>query len=1073
MLGLPLQFRLRADIPGGKGVHVLQYHPQDGRFFSKLWNIDGIQLHQIRPRRLKDQNSKTSFAGEDFVPLCSTKSQTFDSDTLIRDKISSETPSVDNERCESHSKLPAGQAQFGQVLSKLETTVRTFPTDILAWLALADAQKGIEGQTSMIQTTWTADKFKESFTSRKKACNALAQVQIAVLEKAQRAHPANKDSAALALARLRLAGQHGLLSRTELMDEWYRVLRYAEKSNDEARSIETWTQFAEWRISEGGYATHEILNVFATAFEQLRAKIDGPSTVSATKALLKLQLTLYAVLHGAGYPALASAVAQAQFELVFGLPPGVETLPWSEQLSRLREFWESECPRLGEPAAHGWSQSDGVQQSRTWNACAASQRSDDGLRRSNGFSDLSLDDSIDEAIQQQRRLSQRRHLPSRVSDVPDLAAGEGEVDPYSIVFFRDVEAFLIPSVTPEQILPMVFRFLGLPSNLFSVSSKQPQVVNLVESFWPEHLRHRQQVQRAAGGLRFDIVNGEPMEKERVSSLTNPSQCPVGSGFVGSFCDLLWPSYKGIELQWQADSATQVNIEFLGTLATLRPSVGLHHLRTKLIEISQGPQAAAETVKGLLASQEDDWLLWRAFAFLQRLAGKLKSARKVYRSCLASAELRNHSAAIWLQWIELELEFSRPEMALRVLAEASRHAFSGGIEVGVHCNLDQHTSVGEILRAKQNIQGLIESQCNPSVEITISAGWLAYLSASPDERLSSAIAATKKSVAHYNNSAASAIEARVHQVYASLFRILRHHLDGVSPIYRPVEVRQVLLEALDRYPHDTSFLMLLAAHESRFKIEGVVRRTIAECVLPSSQNVALEQSCYDLSRQYRTVALSEHRQSTAEVNQPLDKNVTGGEAGRIQCPSIHVWLAAIYVELQINAHRVNANQVRSMFEHAIQRCNDSSGIERPGDLCTLWTAYLSFELRFVLLVQSQQPYCSFSDEGKFLSAAVHANKGNRRLRSQYRRRCRMLGKLLSERAKGVFYRAIAQVPWHREIHLWAFESPFRFAFSLRELLQIASVMSNERDLRIYGDVGQLLNEEDPLDTDPDASLDRYA
>ncbi|CAO1619863.1 unnamed protein product [Jaminaea pallidilutea] len=884
-------------------------------------------------------------------------------------------------------------------LGQLDRQTHGQPEDITAWLQLADIQRDISGP-EMEQ-----DETKAGTDSHRHRRQGLAQVQLSILDKGKRAAPGNRQALELDLARLSLITEDGLMPREDVVKEWRKILdRFGRcDSNSTAENVgkaaAVWRSYLAWRTSDGAFAVDDIVDVYSDAFQSL----NQDSTTTSQGALLKLQRSLCETLRSSGYPARAFAIQQAQLEYSTACPLALHTAPWQDQMLALERFWDSEVPRLGEEGASGWKHwIDG-------SVLCVSQSRDDVVQ-SNQTSLLPQkarsQDAIDRWVAHQRRLTARRSQPARTTDLEDLRVGEGEVDPYSVIFFSDVKPFLVRGADRNAVLDSALAYLGLDGALVS-SAATSHSVSCLNYIWPDRLQLNDSIQQQSERA-FDIIGGEAMEKQRTSLLSQPHRCPLQGGSApASPCELLWPRLHGVgAFHDVVDTTACVIAKRILTSISDEQSTTEQLLRIKLTEKLEGAKAAAELNKSLLAASEDSWPLWRAYASLQRTQGKHKAARRVYTSCLqqAAGSLQDGlPSEIWIEWLELELEAGQHSVPTGVLQLAYRYDFSfvpDAASSALELPPSSWTSA-ELLQAKQRIRAAGIADEN----VAACAAWLECLNAAVDQQISAAIQTLESIIADQRSTPFT------HRLYTAMLRIIAYHLSAPKPVYQPGRVRQALLAAVSAFPTDTSFLCQLAAHEARFKIEGVLKRTIDEVVLPSKP---------------RTLVKGARLQSSDEESQP----------------PVMPWLMAFYCELHINRDVINDQRVRSLLERAV----DYSIETRRSN--SLWRLYLGFELRLVLCSPEGRKLDSKDDE----TADGHSQQkeGKRR-----RQRAHRIVRRLEQRAKGIFYRAISHCPWDRELYLTAFEMPFRACFSSSELHQLARVMSDERGLRVYGRVEDLL------------------
>lgn len=1056
VLGLPPQLRINKESSrhsSGRGLEVTSGSGSSTASHSLLVEV---RVNSGPGRRLRTDAASYSSEEQkkDFIPL--EKQFSRPKGSLYQDPFEALETRVDESTSSSgesdddlNSPYVAG-SELREELVTLDNQTRSQPADISAWLKLAHLQaKVLEAEAS-----WNSSSIAERSGAPMNNLfrldrRGLADVQLSIIDKALQAHPKNRQSIRLRLGRLQHVVANGLWDLDEIRSEWHRLLATFDgkgTQSDQAtaqEAVTVWTQYAVWSCSCNGQSILDIEAVLSTAFERLLGLSETSSGPIALKALVHLQILFCRILRGAGYPARAFAILQAQVEVTLAMPAEIKERSWSEQLSAFSGFWNSETLRLGEPGAPGWAKggpsylfsappADSVVRKESVPATSAPVLDSDPTSDS--------ENAADEMLARQRRLASRRAQPARTTDLPVLSIGEGEVDPYAIVFASDIQSFLVPDLEGSQLQALILRHCGFSGVLVDGPLSATVAMDLMDhKWWPESLHNNTGTKTSSRcAAPFEIVAGEPMSQQRRSLLDNPELCPFRTALGRGILEMLWPSYKGIGIPLPTSGQADFAANFLDCVQSPHTRLDdLLPLTIKLKQLTEGSRAAALAAKEALSTREHDWRLWRIYAALQRNLAKYAAARKVYAACLASREIDpEHLPDAWLQAVELEIEASEPEAALTLLIQSVSFKFDRRDDSdATHPTLK--SSAAELLRTRGTFERLLQDPTSQTAEVVLCYAWFEYLSQDIERRLSAAIVHVRDEIRRLGDRNEPQISQKVHDLYSGLCRIVRHHLDGTRPVYRPSELRELILEAVAAFPRDQDFLCLLAAHESRFKVEGVLRRTVDEVVL-RPQEATFSDRDDDSSPIESSSSSSSSSSSLGLGSQPV---------------STGIWLTAIYLELHVNRDSFNAYRVRNLFERAIDAHGQSSLLRDPTETAKLWKTYLSFELRVALRSVRRNAEMD-SAQRDVVDSSTHA----RNHRSGGRRQ-RQLRRALSKRAKGVFYRALTKVQWDRELHLCAFESPFRLAFSRDELLHVANVMANERGLRIYGKYTDLVPRED--------------
>ncbi|PWN23000.1 hypothetical protein BCV69DRAFT_292369 [Microstroma glucosiphilum] len=900
-------------------------------------------------------------------------------------------PSDEEHICSSGSdsedhefKTGVEEAALTARLRDIDQRARAHPADIRAWLALADLQQQVVGIGS----------YRQSQGSRERGSAArrtIAEVQLSVLEKGQRAHPGNSASIVIGLARLQVAISGGLWDDAKVEAEFRRLLRSLSErgSNHSPRQAQAvWALYLSWKPTSVSATLSDVCASYAEALSSF-ATFGHPY---AFEYCFSMQLRLCELLQRAGYSARAFAILQAQIEL--------SLVPFSsgeEAKDKLQKHWDCEEPRIGEQGAILQASAFvGEPEKRARSVSPSVTKGGQAHWRS----------PFDRWVAAQRELAHLRQRPARTDDPPIYSAGEGEVDPFSVILFSDIRPFLISGLPAElrlQALRNLAQFLGLAMtdgvrNLSQVADrpvlKQIATQEWSARFWPSSL-HKGWQNEKGGDVEID--------SKQQTRLGNPWACPLIGiarplSSLAFSCKDLSPPLATADLKW----LTLMLAQLVTTTAEEQGAVAVLQLA---IAVKTGDASILEEPMRKLTDGEDraDLARGRVFALNES-------------SLPFSPELELGV----VDAVEFHIGLDMADVALNILEKAASngHRYVSGDE-------DSTVTVAEQLKARRYYSTIRDkaNQDNSSASLSalVSAAWYHYLMAPPERRLAAILA-------FFDGIIDSVPNDYTYHLCEARLRIVWYHLSQERPVYRPDEVRRALVQSIRLFPHDLTFQALLAAHESRFRIEGVVRRTLEEYVFQPLEQVA-----------------DSRLQSLASLVE--DQEVEGLFA--LEHKAEKSWLMAIYIELHLNREVVNAHLVRSLFERALQQ-------EVTKTSNVLWTLYLSFEVRTStkaladLQRERQHTRNLRYRDGHLNRADAKAKARVVSLRTQQK---------LFTRAKAVFYRAVAACPFDRDIYLQAYEYPFRLAFSAEELRQLHSVMDDERELRVFGSIEGLLQMEE--------------
>ncbi|KAJ7900210.1 NRDE-2, necessary for RNA interference-domain-containing protein [Mycena olivaceomarginata] len=446
-------------------------------------------------------------------------------------------------------------------------------------------------------------------TTSKNATRARSEISISIL--------------ARAIAYLQ-AGEE-VWHESKLRAEWEDALR-------KVKGVEIWMEWFEWRIRNG---TRGISAVVEDAKRALAAVRDEVGQV-------RIFWRLAVAFQSAGFGERATAMFQAQAELTFQIPQALYGLPLQHRLHSLEEFWESECPRLGEVGAQGWDSwySSGRPSVPPPAQPSPSLVDDLDPYRKFGFSESLADRTL--------------FLPRRSTE------SEADSDPYSTILFSDIR---------DDVLRYAWlTVLGLHLPGFKAAAAADADADGLD--WDDRWCHAYLTRPAFLEALFpkapqsrivnDAVAGVIIGREReyTSGLGNPV-LSWGWGVIGP---LEVPSSHG----------------------KTRGLLGNDDVHWDLLALAF---AAASSIKGalklsraFLSTAPDSLFHWAAHARLEQLRGRLDDARKVYETVLSapSPPTRPGIGQLWWDWAQLEWLTGAADAALKVILRSTGVQGSGGV-----------------------------------------------------------------------------------------------------------------------------------------------------------------------------------------------------------------------------------------------------------------------------------------------------------------------------------------------------------------------------------------------------------
>ncbi|KAF9270085.1 hypothetical protein L218DRAFT_976056 [Marasmius fiardii PR-910] len=510
-------------------------------------------------------------------------------------------------------------------LKSLEQRVAANPSSISSWLAL------------LARTLSTVDK------DSKGATKARADISLSVLERAMSAHPRNALSTRLRLKYM-WAGSE-IWSGSKLTEEWERAVELGD--------ADIWMEWLEWRISVG----IDISEIFDCASRILAALDD-----SEANDILKVRLLwrVAVACQQAGFPERATALFEAEAEILFKVPQTLHGLPMKNVLDALEEFWESEVPRVGEIGSRGWAYwgSHGDEnQSHPSTPSNVIDRADLDPYRQWGFSESLTDQN-------------RRH-PLRSIDDSD--------DPYSTILFSDLRQLLF-SVQSDR-AKHAFRFAwlsllglhvpGLAGYLATDDDSLDDRWCLTHLGTPSYL-----------DAIFPPPNRQILTTDSVSGVIVGRQKEYANSF-GPVKNWTWGSFNPLESVfgnhglWDRVDVHDLDIgQIRRIFSQLR--LGTEDITWDILaltfEAATDVKVASKLSRSFLENARDSLPHWGAHAQLERMRGRLNDARKVYQNVLvatSTSKRRLGESQLWWDWAEMEWQVGQIEGALSVVLKAAR------------------------------------------------------------------------------------------------------------------------------------------------------------------------------------------------------------------------------------------------------------------------------------------------------------------------------------------------------------------------------------------------------------------
>ncbi|KAJ7492744.1 NRDE-2, necessary for RNA interference-domain-containing protein [Mycena latifolia] len=505
-------------------------------------------------------------------------------------------------------------------------------------------------------------------TTSKNATRARSEISISILSRALAA--AGGNSYVLRLKYLQ-AGEE-VWHESKLRAEWEDALKNVDGAG-------IWMEWFEWRIRK---STNGIAAVVEDAKRALSAL--PHDEVGQVRVFWRLAVAF----QNSGFGERATAMFQAQAELTFQIPQALDGRPFPHRLDSLEEFWESECPRLGELGANGWGSwfSSGRPSAPPPSQPKPSPIEDVDPYRKYYFSESLADRTL--------------FLPCRSMDM------EADLDPYATILFSDIRDVLLNLESRRA--KDVFRyawltFLGLHLPGFKavspVDELEPDTSMDLDDRWchtylvrPAYLDAIFPSKRPTSRLVNDAIAGVVIGRER--EYTSGLGGPVSSWSWDVVRPLEIPSSDGrTRALWSKEDLEGVDVQFARNVFSqlrLGNDDSDWDVFALAFEAASSLKSALKLSRGFLSTAPDSWLHWAAHARLEQLRGRPADARKVYENVLLtspSLAARPGTGELWWDWAQMEWLAGQMDAALKVVLRCAGVEGSGGVV---------------LLRAKRNL-----------------------------------------------------------------------------------------------------------------------------------------------------------------------------------------------------------------------------------------------------------------------------------------------------------------------------------------------------------------------------------
>lgn len=592
-------------------------------------------------------------------------------------------------------------------------------------------------------------------------------------------------------------------SKIHLRDEHFRRWKDVLEQNPESTTL--WIRYLDTLQT----------NLSEFHFEDCRSKfLECLRILSTSNALESQKLRIYiflrltSVMRHAGYQERAIALWQALLESQLFRPSHDATTSSAVMMQDFEEFWESECPRIGEPGAAGWANS---KQDEAYTDPPEPAAEEEAV-------EISKQRLFETFFQKENHQMRALAWPGRTSDEI------GEDDPFHVVLFADIQAeidLLKETLPPVLLVEAYLCFWGMP----------PLPSNLqTRSWWLDPFLRGERVHPIRPQKALIQETTVDLEADNHCELDNWT--PPAANFEVSTEDLFSEGF------FSGTRSQEQELWLSRTLKILASTVADDTVAEYFLafEWHCNPAGAAKAAKTLIKKRSSSLPLYNAYALIENRSGKSTEASRVFSMALGmSSQLppiaRKFSILLWRTWIweafrADDMRSARHRISSIGNSKPLPEAPAGGDDTFHSATLlrvrntliegrDHSLSIGD------NILAVYYAEC---------LSLFTYLQSKDD------IESTLDPLRHVSqllqsrgllHSAANEI---AHQAQCQL---LSYHAKRVK-LFRPIVTRTVILESIKFFPNNTKFLAMYAANEARFRVDDRVRAIMQDVVLQKGE-----------------------------------------------------------------------------------------------------------------------------------------------------------------------------------------------------------------------------------------------
>ncbi|KAF2143434.1 uncharacterized protein K452DRAFT_214249, partial [Aplosporella prunicola CBS 121167] len=672
--------------------------------------------------------------------------------------------------------------------AKLSRRVKDEPTNVEAWLDF------VEHQEVMIRIG-SSDVQRQLTTSEQKA---LASLRVGIYQEALNSMHSERLLVGLMEESSKVQG------RKEYFANWKQIL---EKNRQSSSLWVKYLDALQTNLAEFQY--EECRSKFLDCLKMLC----GTGLDSRDSQILRLYifLRLTTMMSDAGYRERAVALWQALLEFqIFRPGKGLQNDADYNQslLVDFEDFWESECPRLGEPGAVGWVSSK-----------VDEEYPDPPEPSTEQEHEFEVSDMFDYFAQKERWQMNSYPWPGRTIDEV------GEDDPFHVVLFADIEeelGLLQDPFPPTMLVEAFLCFWHLPP----LPTSDP----LTRAWWLDpFLRDERFYVDTPKTL---LLEASSAETETVGLSTLEAYKPPMANYLVTTQELFGGGFFSGERSPDQQEWLRRALKTLAN-ATSEDIVAEYHLA---FEWHCNPSGGvAKTAKALLKKRSSSLRLYNAYALIENRTGKSAAANHVFAMALGMStqlpqDAQKQSILLWRTWIWEALrgdDFTAARHRIGSIGAAKP------VPEPPTCAVDEEDwlSPSTVLRVRNILtEGRDHSLSTGVAELGVlyaeCLALLAYIQSDSDITPALAVFQQTNALLSLRNLHHSAANEALHQAKCQL---LTYHSQRAR-LSKPSITRSELQESIALFPSNTIFLSVYAANEARFRIDDRVRAIMHDVVL---------------------------------------------------------------------------------------------------------------------------------------------------------------------------------------------------------------------------------------------------